>query len=214
MSSRSTEYLTLSRLTTDVGFPNPPCQGWYTGDRPGADGGDYTLTVYLSIDRQDDRHDADGMFRLENHPPFFRRFCIEAGRKDGAWRLRVLPWDGDHHDDMLGEPPVLELSDQREGEDPLMLLRALLSVGGAKHSITINDIHFDPATAEYVSGHPGGDYHFDPGPERRFDEHLYKTPEGYWFILRPLAPDEVRAWMKAHDDNVLLKRTFPDEDAD
>jgi hypothetical protein len=44
---------------------------------------------------------------------------------------------------------------------------------------------------------------------------LYKTPAGYWFIVRPLAPDEVRAWMVAHDDEVLLRRTFPNnEDAE
>jgi hypothetical protein len=81
-------------------------------------------------------------------------------------------------------------------------------------AITINDIRFDPATAEYVTAHPGGDCHFDPGPERRFDEHLFKTPEGYWFILRPLAPDGVQAWMEVHGDTVLLRRTFPDKDVD
>jgi hypothetical protein len=60
-------------------------------------------------------------------------------------------------------------------------------------NITINDIHFDPATAGYVAGHPGGDGHLEPEDYRRFDEYLYKTPEGYWFILRGLAPDAVRA---------------------
>ena len=67
-------------------------------------------------------------------------------------------------------------------------------------AIVINDIRFDPATAEYVAGHPEGDCNFAPEDCRRFDEHLHKTPQGYWFILRPLAPDEVRAWMVAHDD--------------
>ena len=82
------------------------------------------------------------------------------------------------------------------------------------HGIVINGIRFDPATAEYVTGHPGGDCHFTPEGCRRFDEHLYKTLEGYWFSLRPLAPDEAKDWMVAHDDQVLLRRTFPDEDAD
>jgi hypothetical protein len=68
-------------------------------------------------------------------------------------------------------------------------------------------------TAACVSVHPGGDYHFAPEDCRRFDEHLYRTPEGYWFILRPLAPDEAREWMVAHDDEVLLRQTFPDEGA-
>jgi hypothetical protein len=49
--------------------------------------------------------------------------------------------------------------------------------------------------------------------KRKSDEHLYRTPEGYWFILRPLAPDEAREWMVAHDDEVLLRQTFPDEGA-
>jgi hypothetical protein len=24
----------------------------------------------------------------------------------------------------------------------------------------------------------------------RFDEELWRTPEGYWFVIQPLAPDE------------------------
>jgi hypothetical protein len=85
--------------------------------------------------------------------------------------------------------------------------------GRAKRAIVINDIRFDPATAEHITTHPGGDCNFAPEECRRFDERLYKTPEGYWFVVRPLAPDEARAWMVAHDDEVLLWRTFPDEDA-
>ena len=82
----------------------------------------------------------------------------------------------------------------------------------SKYAITINAIRFDPATAEYVAAHPGGDCHFTPEEScRRFDEYLYQTPEGYWFVVRPLAPDEARAWMEAHGDEVLLKWKFPDE---
>ncbi len=79
------------------------------------------------------------------------------------------------------------------------------------NTITINDIRFDPATAAYVAGHPGGDCDFAPEEFRRFDEQLYTTPEGYWFVVRPLAPDETRAWMVAHGDEVLLRQTFPDQ---
>ena len=78
-------------------------------------------------------------------------------------------------------------------------------------AITVNGITLDPATAEYVAGHPGGDCDFAPEDCRRFYEGLYKTPEGYWFVVRPLAPDEVRTWMEAHDDEVLLRRSFPEE---
>ena len=78
-------------------------------------------------------------------------------------------------------------------------------------AITINDIRFDPATAKWVCTHPGGDHTFDPEDFRRFDEDLYQTPEGYWFIVRPLAPDEAKDWLKAHGDDVLLGQVFPDE---
>jgi hypothetical protein len=37
---------------------------------------------------------------------------------------------------------------------------------------------------------------------------------GYWVFVRPLAPDEARDSMDAHGDNVLLRETFPAEDAD
>ena len=77
------------------------------------------------------------------------------------------------------------------------------------NAITINGIRLDPATAEYVAGHPGGDYDFDSEQLRPFDEHLYTTPEGSWFIGRPLAPDEAKVWLEAHNDEVLLRRTIP-----
>ena len=75
--------------------------------------------------------------------------------------------------------------------------------------IHINDIAIDLATAEHVCTHPGSDYHFDPEQLRRFDEVLFRTPEGYWFIVRPLGPDETRSWLEAHDDEALLHQTFP-----
>ena len=56
-----------------------------------------------------------------------RQLCIEAGRSDGRWQLRVSPWTGSLPDeDVLAEPPIVDLRDQTEGPDPLTLLRALL----------------------------------------------------------------------------------------
>jgi hypothetical protein len=37
-------------------------------------------------------------------PPSYGHYCIEAGRKDGAWRLRILPWTGRHEEDMTARP--------------------------------------------------------------------------------------------------------------
>jgi hypothetical protein len=85
---------------------------------------------------------------------------------------------------------------------------------GARRAIIINDIRFDPATAAHIARHPGGDHTFDPEDLRRFDEDLYQTPEGYWFIVRPLAPDEAKNWLEAQDDAALLRQTLPDEGAE
>jgi hypothetical protein len=81
--------------------------------------------------------------------------------------------------------------------------------------IVINGIRLDSATAKRVAGHPGGGSDFSPVPDnfRRFDEHLYQTPAGAWFVVRPLDPSEARAWLEAHDDTVLLHETFPAADA-
>ena len=101
--------------------------------------------------------------------------------------------------------------------DELDVLLALIEADlwrrrNRRSAITINGIRLDPATAERVAGHPGSDLYFDPVQERRFDEHLYKMPEGLFFIMRPLAPDEAQEWLVAHDDTVLLSRMFPAED--
>jgi hypothetical protein len=85
--------------------------------------------------------------------------------------------------------------------------------GGAKRAITINGIRIDPATAEHICGHPGGDGLFEVLDNfRRFDEHLYRTPQGYFFIVRPLDPEEAEAWIIAHGDEPLARQLFPDED--
>jgi hypothetical protein len=108
---------------------------------------------------------------------------------------------------------VLDVRDQRKGPDPLALLRALLTGGDAKRAITINGIRIDPATAEHISGHPGGDANFYPMDNfRRFDEHLYRTPQGFFFVVRPLDPEEAEAWIIAHDDEPLARRLFPDDE--
>ena len=84
---------------------------------------------------------------------------------------------------------------------------------GARRAIVINDIRFDPATAEHVITHPGGDCKFEPMDNcRRFDEELYRTPEGYWFVVRPLAPDEAEGWIIAHGDEPLARQLFPEDE--
>jgi hypothetical protein len=45
--------------------------------------------------------------------------------------LRVSPWNGRLEEDVLTGPPVVDLREQTEGPDPLALLRALLTGGGA-----------------------------------------------------------------------------------
>jgi hypothetical protein len=57
-----------------------------------------------------------------------RQLCIESGGTRGAWHLRVSPWSGSlTDDDVLTGPPIVALDDQRDGPDPLTLLRALLT---------------------------------------------------------------------------------------
>jgi hypothetical protein len=61
-----------------------------------------------------------------------REYCIESGRTRGAWHLRVSPWSGSMtDDDVLTGPPMVDLRGQTAGSDPLALLRALLTGGGA-----------------------------------------------------------------------------------
>jgi|SRR5829696_5363350 len=86
--------------------------------------GDYTLTVFLTFDRQDDRQDG--------RPSLFGQYCVEAGRESGHWYLRVSPWDGTvDNDNVLTGPAVVDLSEQTGGTDPLTALRALLAGGSA-----------------------------------------------------------------------------------
>jgi hypothetical protein len=93
--------------------------------------GDYTLTVWIDFDRQDDRHGGDGLFAPDNLAPFIGSYCVEAGRDDGAWRLRVSRWRGHDEDGALKDPPLVDLRDQTTGTDPLRALWLLLSGGSA-----------------------------------------------------------------------------------
>jgi hypothetical protein len=49
-----------------------------------------------------------------------------AGRQEGVWRLSVYERVSDDIHTELG-PPIVQLHDQREGLDPLTLLRLLLA---------------------------------------------------------------------------------------
>jgi hypothetical protein len=77
----------------------------------------------------------------------------------------------------------------------------------------INGIRIDLTAAKLISVHPGGDANFAPMENfRRFDEHLYRTPEGSFFIVRPLDPEETKAWIIEHDDEPLARQLFPDDE--
>ena len=92
------------------------------------DGGDYTLSIDISIDRQDDRLGPDGHWALDRQEPFYGTYEIAAGRRDGRWYLMVSPTTTDEVGDIqTAGPPVVDLRDQTEGPDPLALLRALLT---------------------------------------------------------------------------------------
>ena len=49
---------------------------------------------------------------------------------------------------------------------------------------------------------------------RRFDEELYRTRQGYFFIVQPLDPGEAEGWIIAHGDEPLARQLFPFEDGD
>ena len=92
--------------------------------------GDYTLTVWLRFDRQDDRRSPDGLFLPDNLAPFVGAYIVEAGREQGAWRLRVSRWWGDDAaGDDIKAPFVVDLTDQTQGKDPLTALWLLLTGG-------------------------------------------------------------------------------------
>jgi hypothetical protein len=77
---------------------------------------------------------------------------------------------------------------------------------------TINGIRIDPGPAERVYTSVAGDNCFTGEGFRRFDEVLYRNPDGYWFLVRPLAPDEAREWLQDdRHDPILAQQLFPDD---
>ena len=91
--------------------------------------GDYTLSIWIDFDRQDDRRGDDRRFLPDNLAPFIGSYCVEAGRDDGAWQLRVSRWRGHDEDGALKDSPLVDLRDQTAGTDPLTALWLLLSGG-------------------------------------------------------------------------------------
>jgi hypothetical protein len=79
--------------------------------------------------------------------------------------------------------------------------------------VTINGIRCDPTTAEHIyTSVAGHDCYVGEG-FRRFDEVLYRNRDGFWFLMRPLAPDEAREWLwDGHHDEVLARQLFPDDE--
>jgi hypothetical protein len=42
---------------------------------------------------------------------------------------------------------------------------------------------------------------------------LFRNREGFWFLVRPLAPDEAREWLwDGRHDEVLARQLFPDDE--
>lgn len=75
----------------------------------------------------------------------------------------------------------------------------------------LNGFHCDPCTAEEVATHPGGDDRLSH-EFRSLDESLYLAPEGHWFAVRALTPDEAFDWLQTHGDAVALRKRFPAND--
>jgi hypothetical protein len=84
---------------------------------------------------------------------------------------------------------------------------------GTRGGVVINGIRCDPTAATHVYTSPAGDDCFTGDGSRRFDEELYRNPDGYWFLVRPLAPDEAREWLwDERHDSVLAQELFPDDE--
>src|SRR3712207_917812 len=88
------------------------------------DDGGYDLTVFLTVSL--DRYPGGIVDAAMQPTP--RDYCVETGRMDGRWHLRVSPWSGSlQGDDVRTGPPVVDLRDQHDGRDPLTALIGLLS---------------------------------------------------------------------------------------
>lgn len=74
----------------------------------------------------------------------------------------------------------------------------------------INDINCDPNQAEHIYISPAGHNCHTHDGFRRFDESLYRNNDGFYFLLRPLAPDEAREWLEDdRHDSILARQIFP-----
>ena len=81
---------------------------------------------------------------------------------------------------------------------------------GAANAV-INGIRCDPMTAERVldaAGRAGNMSRWNREPHR-FDEALFRNPEGYWFVVRPLDPEEAREWVGSVEGEAVAEEYFP-----
>lgn len=103
----------------------------------------------------------------------------------------------------LGAPP-----------DELRELAQLMEADLAQRrsTIAINGIRLDPATGKRVYTAIAGDHCFT-AESHCFDEVPYRIRDGFWFLVRPLAPDEAREWL-ANDrhDPILARELFVDDE--
>ncbi len=77
----------------------------------------------------------------------------------------------------------------------------------------IDEITCDPAQAERIFSSPAIGDNFVSDAHGRFSEVLFRNADGYWFLVRPLAPDEAREWLEhPHHDHILARQLFPDSD--
>jgi hypothetical protein len=76
----------------------------------------------------------------------------------------------------------------------------------------IDGIRCDPAPADRVYTSPAGTDCYTGDGTRRFDEVLYQNTDGYWFLVRPLAPDEARDWLGDwRHDSIHADQLFPND---
>jgi hypothetical protein len=83
---------------------------------------------------------------------------------------------------------------------------------GAANAV-INGIRCDPTTAERVLEAPGRASNmsgWDREPHR-FDEALFHNPDGYWFVVRPLDPEEAREWVGSVEGAAVAEQFFTAE---
>jgi hypothetical protein len=81
----------------------------------GEPAGDYEATAWLTLDLSWPSSVA--------RPPI--EYCLECGRKDGAWRLRVTGVTRTEDGVEFG-PELVDLREQTAGLDPLSVVRQLL----------------------------------------------------------------------------------------